>query len=127
MITHIYPVLSSSNLERDLQWWTEKLGFQVVFTDDSLPEAQGISYAVLTRDKVYLHLQWHSGSAEDPMERSAVRMETEGVRELFDEMVLRGALAPEAFREATPWGTREYGLYDPNGNAIFFFEGLTKA
>ncbi|HAO45720.1 MAG TPA: glyoxalase/bleomycin resistance/extradiol dioxygenase family protein, partial [Chitinophagaceae bacterium] len=46
------PVLPSSDIARDLAWYKEKTGFEAVFADTM--------YAVIRRENIYLHLQWHA-------------------------------------------------------------------
>ncbi|MEZ4959155.1 MAG: glyoxalase/bleomycin resistance/extradiol dioxygenase family protein [Saprospiraceae bacterium] len=117
----IYPVLSSADVARDIAWWQEKAGFQKFF--DDLGEGVGEpKYAGLGRQGIYLHLQWHGGNEDDPIDASAIRIEVENIRPLFEEFVKRGTVTPEKFREKTAWGTNEFGFYDLNNNAIFFFE-----
>jgi hypothetical protein len=114
----IYPILSTTEVPRDIAWWEEKTGFtRTSISDDS-------RYACVGRQGIYLHLQWHSGDVSDPVERSAIRIEVENLRPLFEEFVQRGVVNSDAFRERTAWGTNEFGFYDLNGNAIFFFEAL---
>jgi hypothetical protein len=118
----IYPILSSADVARDLDWWQEKTGFQKFFDD-----AGGIGeprYACIGRQGIYLHLQWHAGNESDPVNASAIRIEVENVRPLFEEFVNRGTVTPDRFRERTAWGTNEFGFYDPNGNAVFIFEDV---
>jgi catechol 2,3-dioxygenase-like lactoylglutathione lyase family enzyme len=60
------PILPSSDIDRDIAWYKEKAGFEVVHANDM--------YAVLQRDTIYLHLQWHAGTEDDPLGGSAIRI-----------------------------------------------------
>lgn len=118
----IYPVLSSADVERDIAWWQEKAGFQKFFDDAN--ENGEPRYAAIGRQGIYLHLQWHAGNESDPLDAAAIRIEVENIKPLFEEFVKQGTVPPDAFREKTAWGTNEFGFYDLNKNAVFFFEEI---
>jgi len=114
----IIPVLPSTNIERDLEWYQEKAGFLRTFAADG--------YAGLARENIHIHLQWHANTSEDPLlGGSVVKIFVDGVESLFNEMVKRGTLAEDALKRNTPWGTHEFGFYDENKNAIFFVEVIS--
>ena len=46
---HTTPVLSSSNIKRDIEWYKKHVGFELVIEQDD--------YAILHRDNQWLHLQ----------------------------------------------------------------------
>lgn len=111
----IIPVLPSSNIERDTKWYADKVGFEVV-TKDTM-------YAILKRESLYVHLQWHAGTQEDPLlGGSVIRMFVEYIQPIFEEFVTRGTVAKNKLRMGTPWNTNEFGFYDLNSNAIFIVE-----
>ncbi|MBL7745205.1 MAG: hypothetical protein JNN00_17145 [Chitinophagaceae bacterium] len=114
----IVPVLPSQDIARDLAWYKEKTGFEQVFADSM--------YAVLQRNGLYLHLQWHADTPEDPLlGGSVIRIVTRDVRAVFEEFVKRGTVAPDKLIPQTAWGTSEFGFYDLNRNAIFILEILS--
>ncbi|MEZ4942865.1 MAG: DinB family protein [Saprospiraceae bacterium] len=121
---HMNPVLPSTDVARDIRWYTEKMGFQEFFsnTDHKLNR---IDYAGLSRQGLCLHLQFQWPDDMARMNGSAIRIQVENIGPLFQEFVERGSVAPDVFRENTPWGTNEFGLYDPNRNAIFFYEDVS--
>ncbi len=111
------PVLPSADIARDIAWYKEKTGFEVFYSDSM--------YAVLYREKLVLHLQWHADTPDDPLlGGSVVRILVKNIRPLFDEFVQRGTVAADKFRAGTPWGTNEFGFFDLNSNAIFILEDL---
>ena len=80
-------------------------------------------YAVLRRERLAFHLQWHADSPEDPLlGGSVIRIFVQDIRSYFDEFVGRGTVTPDRLRMNTPWGTHEFGFYDLNNNAIFIVE-----
>ncbi|UKJ08753.1 hypothetical protein [Solitalea lacus] len=80
-------------------------------------------YAVLYREQLVLHLQWHADTDDDPLfGGSVIRIHTENIEPLFNEFVQRGTVTPELLRRNTPWQTHEFGFFDLNKNAIFVME-----
>lgn len=111
----IIPVLPSADIARDLQWYSEKTGFEVVYHDNM--------YAVIKRDEIYMHLQWHADTPDDPLlGGSVIRIYVKNIRPLFEELVERGTVDREKFIANTPWGTNEFGFFDLNKNAVFIME-----
>jgi catechol 2,3-dioxygenase-like lactoylglutathione lyase family enzyme len=110
------PVLSSADLARDVAWYAEKTGFRNV-TDQE-------GYAIMQRDNLEFHLQWHHGTEDDPVLPGTMRIWVSGILPLFEEFVQRGTVSPDKIRMRTQWGTNEFGFYDPNGNAIFVMEDV---
>ena len=113
----IIPVLPSSDIARDIAWYEEKTGFKTVFFDNM--------YALLQRDNLCVHLQWHADTEEDPLlGGSVIRIFVKNIRPLFDEFVARGIVNKNKFVANTPWQTNEFGFFDLNKNAIFVVEDL---
>ena len=112
---NIIPVLPSSNIKRDIDWYKEKTGFIEYFSDEM--------YAVLYRDKLTIHLQWHADTTEDPLlGGSVIRIYVKNIDALFAEFVQRGTVPGDALKLNTPWHTNEFGFFDLNQNAIFVME-----
>lgn len=113
------PVLPSADIARDTAWYKEKTGFEVYFADKM--------YAVLFRDNLCIHLQWHADTPDDPLlGGSVIRIHVQHIQPLFEEFVQRGTVAPDKFRPDTPWGTHEFGFFDLNNNAVFIFEDVVQ-
>lgn len=111
----VIPVLPSADIIRDIAWYKEKAGFEETFSDNM--------YAGLRREDIYLHLQWHADTADDPLlGGSVIRIFVKNIRPLFDEFVSRGTVSRNKFVAGTPWGTDEFGFFDLNNNAIFIVE-----
>jgi len=115
-LVKVIPVLESADIERDVAWYKEKTGFEVSFIHDKM-------YAGLYRDDLEIHLQWHAGTKEDPMNGGAViRIAVKNIKPIFEELKLRGTVKDKDFRSNTPWGTNEFAFHDLNSNAIFISE-----
>lgn len=112
------PVLPSANIERDIAWYKEKTGFETHFADNM--------YAVIYREKLVFHLQWHANTESDPLlGGSVVRIQVKNIQPIFEELVQRGVIAEKDLRMSTKWGTNEFGFFfDLNKNAVFIFEDV---
>ena len=117
MKSNIYaavPVLSTNDIERDIKWYDKYLGFKLNYL------AKG--YAVLNRDELWIHLQFHYGDKEDPVYGSVVKFFVNDIQEILDEMIERRTITKEKLRLNTPWNTHEFSFFDHNNNAIFFVQ-----
>ena len=112
---NISPVLPSSDLERDIQWYDKHLGFKFYMGQEG--------YAVLNRDDQWIHLQWHANSIEDPLNGgSVIKIFVKDIQTILDEMIDRGTVSHDKMHWNTPWGTHEFGFFDLNKNAIYFVQ-----
>lgn len=88
------PVLPSQDIDRDVVWYKKHTGFKSVHRD--------AMYAVLKRDVIYLHLQWHADTKQDPLlGGSVVKIFVDDVRPLYQEFVERGTVEKEQLRLKT--------------------------
>lgn len=110
----IVPVLSSADIQRDSEWYEKYAGFKCVFGDDG--------YAGFKRDNIEFHLQFHHGTADDPVTAGVMKIFVEDIKPYFKEFVERETITEDKLRMNTPWGTHEFGFYDLNNNAIFFVQ-----
>ncbi|MEM9652225.1 MAG: VOC family protein [Actinomycetota bacterium] len=114
----VHPVLNVRNVPRSMAWYTEHLGFRALFADDG-PDP---NYGGIGRDHVELHLQWHSEQEwADGVDGSAYRFLVDDPDELFAEISAASSILDGKTVADTDWGTREFGVYDPDGNALFFY------
>ena len=118
MDTHfleITPVLPSLDIKKDIEWHQKYTGFECVFAD--------AMYAGLKRENLFIHLQWHADTDDDPLlGGSVIKIFVKNINPIFEEMVKRGTVPKTKLRMNTPWKTHEFGFYDLNNNAIFFVE-----
>lgn len=113
----ISPVLPSQDIDRDVDWYEEKVGFKLLHKDKM--------YAVLRRENLCIHLQWHADTEDDPLlGGSVIKVFVKKLMPIFEELVVRGTINREKLRLKTTWNTSEFGFYDLNNNAIFFVEDL---
>ncbi len=112
----IIPVLSSSDIIRDLAWYKKHVGFEPVFNQDG--------YAGIQRGDMEIHLQFHLGTAEDPVHGSVIKIFVEDINVELEDMVERGSITYESLQKSTPWKTHEFSFFDPNKNAIYFVQDV---
>lgn len=116
----VHPVLSVRDVAATAAWFGH-LGFEQWFADDD----EAPAYAGIGRDGVEIHLQWHSDKEwKDGLDSAAYRFLVDDPDALFAEIAARCDLLDGRTVSDTPWGTREFGLYDPDGNALFFYRNL---
>lgn len=114
-LRHVTPVLPSQDITRDVDWYQKYVGFSVIHQDDM--------YAVLKREHLFVHLQWHADTEDDPLlGGSVIRIFVQNIRPIFDEFVKRGTVPENKLRLHTPWNTHEFGFYDLNNNSVFIVE-----
>jgi len=82
-------------------------------------------YAVLKRDNLYIHLQWHANTKEDPLlGGSVIKIYVVSIKPLFDEFIERGTVEKEKLNLNTAWNTHEFGFYDLNNNVVYIVESI---
>jgi len=120
MFKETHPILGTRELEKSLDFYIRLLGFALAFRDLSDPT----NYAGVRRDGVELHFQWQD---EAEMSTTRLRFLVEDPDALFAEYRDKQVLGKRTRLADTPWGTREFALYDPDGNALTFYRDLKKS
>ena len=113
------PSLPVSDERAAVRFLEDALGFVELQQD-------GVGLGILRRDAVELHVWVADGSAPGA-ERSlagsaSCRLEVQGVDELYEHCRGLGVVHPRAPLTDQPWGTREFGVLDPDGNLISLYE-----
>ncbi|MCB9898875.1 MAG: VOC family protein [Planctomycetes bacterium] len=123
------PVLPASDLARSVAFWRDLLGFDVLHHADG--------YAVLRRGAAGVHLweasdeSWRGRAGDRPVVSGAesflagtasCRVQVSGVDALFAALQPRGIVHPDAPLRDQWWGSREFGVRDPDGNLVTFYE-----
>ena len=113
------PALPVSDERAAVRFLVDALGFVELVHD-------GVGLGILRRDAVELHVWVADGSApgaERHLAGSAsCRLEVTGVAELYEHCRELGVVHPRAPLTEQPWGTREFGVLDPDGNLIGLYE-----
>jgi catechol 2,3-dioxygenase-like lactoylglutathione lyase family enzyme len=116
-LKQVHPILGARDLQRTLRFYIDRLGFQLTFCDSE----QSTNYAGLRRDDVELHFQFQY---EHEMSTTRLRLLVDDPDALFAEFQSRQAIPEGKSVSNTPWGTREFAFYDPEGNALTFYRDL---
>ncbi|WP_242204803.1 VOC family protein [Aestuariivivens insulae] len=116
-LLEISPVLPSQDINRDVLWYEKYVGFKLLHKDSM--------YAVMRRENLCIHLQWHADTEDDPLlGGSVIKIFVKNITPIFQEFVEKGTVKPDKLRLQTPWKTNEFGFYDLNKNAIFIVEDI---
>jgi catechol 2,3-dioxygenase-like lactoylglutathione lyase family enzyme len=119
MFRETHPIIGTRDIQRAIEFYTQKLGFKRAFSD----QAESPNYVGFRRDAVELHMQFQY---EHEMGTIRLRFLVADPDALFSEYGQRGVeCSPTGLRD-TPWGTREFALYDPDRNSLTFYRDLTK-
>lgn len=119
MTQRVFPQLRMMDWERTRRFYVRGLGFEVDWEHRFEPDLP--VFAQVTRDGLSLFLSEHSG---DCRVGGAAYFVVDDVNALFEEIRARG-IATAQPPEDTPWGTREMGVKDPDGNSLRFANPVT--
>lgn len=124
------PALPVRDMARSVEFYRDALGFAVLHRDTG--------FAILRRDAVDLHLWaasdegWRargggavpvvSGAESFIAGTASCRVAVRGVDELHHVLSPQGILHPNAPLRDRWYGTREFGVLDPDRNLVAFFE-----
>jgi hypothetical protein len=112
--TSMIPVLPALNMADTLSFYQSHFGFQQVHMEKE--------YGIIGRDEVNLHF-WLC-SDRKICEASGCRIRVDGVDELYRGLDT-SIVHPNATLESKPWGAKEFGILDLNGNIVTFAEYLS--
>jgi len=119
-LRQIHPVLPVKNVMEALDFYVNRLGFKIGFTDD----AKKPNYAGILRDGIEIHLQWHDPIEwEVAVDRPMLRIVTQNIEALYEEYLEKEVPIGNPMRE-TAWGTKEFAFYDPFKNGLTFYRNL---
>ncbi len=110
------PVLLSLDVAATARFYTTRLGFRCRY------ETPG--RAILQRDGVEIHFT--KCEEQRLVNWSACRVGVTGVDALYEEYSQQGVLHPKSTLHDTDYGTREFGIIDPHGALITFYENRSE-
>ena len=113
----VHPVIEVGDSSVAIEWYCETMGFEVTFDDGGDPPG----YVGLRRDGVEIHLQSHPEPGWTEGGRCVYRFMVDDPDSLLAEFHARSSVFADREISNTAWGTREFGRYDPDGNALFFY------
>ncbi|MFT7667516.1 MAG: catechol 2,3-dioxygenase-like lactoylglutathione lyase family enzyme [Planctomycetota bacterium] len=111
----VIPVLPAKDVCATIQFYVERLGFKLIFQER--PEQP--TYAGAALGGVELHFQGHDPDEAPGIVGQQARILVTDLDALFDECHAISALAEHQAVRDTAWGTREFGLFDPDQNGLF--------
>ncbi|MBV9613405.1 MAG: VOC family protein [Acidobacteriaceae bacterium] len=120
MFKETHPILGTRDIQPAIDFYTEKLGFKLAFRDKTDPP----NYVGFRREAVEIHMQFQF---EYEMAPIRLRFLVEDPDALFNEYRQRGVECSPNRVHDTPWGTREFALYDLDRNSLTFYRSLTSA
>jgi catechol 2,3-dioxygenase-like lactoylglutathione lyase family enzyme len=120
MFKQTQPIIGTRDIHRAIEFYTRQLGFNLAFGDTADPP----NYVGFRRDAVDLHMQFQY---EHEMGTIRLRFLVKDPDALFNEYRQRGVACTADGVRDTPWGTREFALYDLDRNALTFYRHLTTA
>lgn len=126
---HAMPVLPVRILERSVEFYRDKLGLTLSYREDG--------FAIFRCDAVQIHLWvaddegWRTRGGSSPVVSGAesfiagtasCQVQVEDVDGLYRRLHPLGIVHPNGQLSDEPWGTRDFGVTDPDNNLITFFE-----
>lgn len=107
------PVLASLDIKRSISFLQTKLGFAPVHVEPGV-------YGITTREQVSIHFWPCKDKAI--AESTSCRVQVTGIAALYERCKAERIVHPNAPLENKPWGNWEFGILDPDGNLITFYE-----
>ncbi|MBI3870606.1 MAG: VOC family protein [Verrucomicrobia bacterium] len=120
MFRRTHPIIGTRDVKRAIEFYAQRLGFQLAFQDNT----DTPNYVGFRRDQVELHMQFQH---EHEMGAIRLRFLVDDPDALFTEYQLRGVECGASGIRDTPWGTREFALYDMDRNSLTFYRDLKSA
>lgn len=107
------PILASLNTAETVEFYSKNLGFETIH---HAPE----EYLIMKRDNIEIHF-W-SCHERHIAENTACRIRVSNINSLYDKCTWHGIVHPNGQIKDVEWGNREFGICDPHGNLITFYE-----
>jgi len=106
------PMLPVANVRAAIDFWVDQLDFKMSFNAGE--------YGGVRRDAIEVHF-WRTDDAT-LAQYSSCRIEVTEIHELYSAYRARKLIHPRGDIAATPWGTTEFKVLDPDGNCLTFVE-----
>lgn len=103
------PVIPAEDLDANVQFYVEKLGFEKAF--------QNGDYVGIRRDGASIHIYHHTD--RNLAENTMYRLSVQHIDALCEEFRANGL---DVAVTVQPWGTRDLPVIDPAGNCLTFSE-----
>jgi catechol 2,3-dioxygenase-like lactoylglutathione lyase family enzyme len=117
--SQVQPILGTRDVAKAVRFYVDRLGFMLAF---GVPTNEG-NYVGLRRDRIELHMQFQY---EHEMGTTRLRIVVDDPDALYAEYKDKDVLHEGTRVTDTPWGTREFALYDLDHNSLTFYRHLQK-
>jgi uncharacterized glyoxalase superfamily protein PhnB len=114
-LSRIAPELPVSNMQQSIDYYEQKLGFQLIM------QMPGQDYAIVERDNIAIHLFHDDARNHSP---AGIHIFTPDLDALHAELQQRGTSMSQGILRK-PWGNRDFRVIDDFGNEIKFTEPLS--
>jgi catechol 2,3-dioxygenase-like lactoylglutathione lyase family enzyme len=124
------PAMPAADVPRSQRFYTDVLGFEEIASTEG--------FALLRRDAATVSIwgatdeSWRgtldvekpvcSGAESFIAGTASCSIPVTGVDELYEQCKQRDVVHPNGHIGDTDWGTREFGVLDPDGNLVTFWE-----
>lgn len=119
----VSAIFTVADVNAALAFYRDRLGFTVQWHDERPP-----GYAIVFRGACSLHLQpaGRNALSQAALGKSTLYVWVDDVSAFFTELTALGCPIAVPLCE-TPYGTRELGVRDPDGNGLSFAENISDA
>ncbi|MDQ0172490.1 glyoxalase superfamily protein [Paenibacillus tundrae] len=121
MLKGIVPILRMFDENKAKEFYLDYLGFQLDWEHRFEPDMP--LYMQISRDTIIIHLSEHHG---DCTPGAALRVATDDVQALQQQLQLSNYKYARPGIEETPWHSKEMTVTDPFGNRIIFAQTMTE-
>ncbi len=103
------PVLASMDIQETLVFYTQKLGFSVIYEDTN--------YLIVRQDEMELHF-WLTDDRQFP-ENTSCYIRGGQIEDLYRTYLAANVPGLSPFK-VRPWNMKEFYVHDPHGNLLRF-------
>ena len=115
----VQPILGTRDVAKAVRFYVDRLGFTLAVGE---PTNEG-NYVGLRRDNVERHMQFQY---EHEMGTTRLRIAVDDPDALYEEYKDKDVFYRGTQLADTPWGTREFALYDLDGNSLTFYRNIKR-
>ena len=136
-IREVMPVFQVKNVQASVDFYRDKLGFRPRYQNGdamAIVERDGTDIILTRADDEswrtranFLQRPVASGAESFLPGTGSCRIRVEGVDELYAAYKAQGLIHSNGTLRDQPWGVRDFGIGDLDGNALAFFEPLASS
>ena len=116
VLGNLSPMIpAGDDVDATITFYERQLGFTTVHQ-----EGDPTAMAIVKRDAVEIFL--FKNDDRHVAEQTAFRIHVVHVEALYEEYQTQGVIHPNGKLDTKPWGTKEFGVLDPTGVCLTFYE-----